>query len=96
MFAHPVLEAWNPTTMWFPSLGVPISLLGLAAQVPLEPPSTSVMVASNVKDFSFKEGSDVFSPNDLVKLARPGSGVANPAGDLVLVSVSKYSVKDKK
>ncbi|KAE9393265.1 alpha/beta-hydrolase [Gymnopus androsaceus JB14] len=45
--------------------------------------------------FQFKEGSDVFTPKDLVELARPGTGVANHAGDLVLVPVSKYSFEDK-
>ena len=33
---------------------------------------------------------------DLVELARPGDGVANDAGDLILISLSKYSVKEKK
>ena len=88
--------------MWFPSLGLPISLLGLAAQVPLESPNnksashTAMTVAHNANDFTFKEGPDVFSPKDLVELARPGNGVANPAGDLLVVSVSKYSLEQKK
>lgn len=47
-------------------------------------------------DFKFKEAPDVFSPKDLVQLARPGTGVANPAGDLLIVPVSKYSFDDKK
>ncbi|KAF7796251.1 hypothetical protein EIP86_007425 [Pleurotus ostreatoroseus] len=47
-------------------------------------------------DFSFKEGPDIFSPLDLVQLARPGTGVANSAGDLLIVPVSKYSLEDKK
>jgi dipeptidyl aminopeptidase/acylaminoacyl peptidase len=47
-------------------------------------------------EFAFKEGPDLFSPQDLVELARPGTGVANLAGDLVLVPVSKYSFADKK
>ncbi|KAG7088324.1 hypothetical protein E1B28_012333 [Marasmius oreades] len=46
--------------------------------------------------FQFKEGPDVFSPKDLVELGRPGTGVANPAGDLVLVSHNKFSFEDKK
>ena len=91
--------------MWFPSLGLPISLLGLAAQVPLESPNNKssasptamTVVAGNANnDFAFKEGPDVFSPKDLVELARPGNGVANPAGDLLVVSVSKYSLEQKK
>lgn len=84
--------------MWLsPALSLPISLLGFAAQVPLEHPPTPAMVASyGVKDFSFKEGTNLFSPLDLVKLARPGTGTANPAGDLFIVSVGKYSLEDKK
>ncbi|KAG6891667.1 hypothetical protein C0992_012716 [Termitomyces sp. T32_za158] len=48
------------------------------------------------KEFSFKEGPGIFSPKDLVELSRPGVGVANQAGDLVLVPVSEYSFDDKK
>ncbi|KII90539.1 hypothetical protein PLICRDRAFT_106263 [Plicaturopsis crispa FD-325 SS-3] len=47
-------------------------------------------------DFKFKEGADVFAPKDLVELARPGAGVANDAGDLVLVPLSKYSFEESK
>ena len=46
--------------------------------------------------FRFREGSDVFTPKDLAGLSRPGAGVANVPGDLVLVPVSKYSFEDKK
>ena len=54
------------------------------------------MVVPNSTDFKFKEGPNIFSPRDLIELERPGDGVANPSGDLLLVSVSKYSLKDKK
>ncbi|KAG6842004.1 hypothetical protein C0991_004495 [Blastosporella zonata] len=47
-------------------------------------------------EFSFKEGPNLFSPKNLVELKRPGTGVANDAGDLVLVPVNEYSFKDKK
>lgn len=84
--------------MWLPNLGLSFSLLGLVYQSPLTPPSlpATTMVVNSTKDFDFKEGPDVFSPKDSVLLARPGAGVANPAGDLVLVSVNKYSLEDKK
>ncbi|KAL0580657.1 Dipeptidyl-peptidase 5 [Marasmius crinis-equi] len=49
----------------------------------------------NSTDFQFKEGSDVFSPKDLIELGRPGAGVANDAGDLVLVPYSKFSFETK-
>ena len=47
-------------------------------------------------DFEFKKGEDVFTPHDLVELPRPGEGVPNAAGDLVLVSMSTYSFKTDK
>lgn len=50
----------------------------------------------NRPEFKFKEGPDVFSPKDLIELERPGAGVANVPGDLVLVSVAKYSFSEKK
>lgn len=46
--------------------------------------------------FRFKEGSGLFTPKDLIELSRPGAGVANAPGDLILVSVSKYSFEDNK
>ncbi|EPQ54580.1 alpha/beta-hydrolase [Gloeophyllum trabeum ATCC 11539] len=77
----------------------PLSLLGFA-QVPLEQPQPAgeMSIVSPVPppDFSFKEGVDVFSPKDLVELARPGTAAANDAGDLVLVPVSKFSLEEKK
>ena len=90
--------------MWFPQgLGFPMSLLGLAAQVPLQKQlstdpitSTSLSAMAKPDDFSFKQGPDVFSPHDLIQLARPGTGIANLAGDLALVHVSKYSPEEKK
>ncbi|KAI0801943.1 hypothetical protein BC629DRAFT_1591605 [Irpex lacteus] len=86
--------------MWLPSFSVSLSLLGFAAQAPLAPTTTSLqqttMVVPNTTNFAFKEAANIFSPKDLIELERPGNGVANPAGDLLLVSVSKYSTKDKK
>ncbi|KAK2465265.1 hypothetical protein APHAL10511_002619 [Amanita phalloides] len=52
------------------------------------------MVDTNI-DFTFKQGPDIFSPKDLIELGRPGSGVANPAGDLALVPYSEYSSAEK-
>ncbi|KAA1469919.1 alpha/beta-hydrolase [Dentipellis sp. KUC8613] len=51
---------------------------------------------SAAKNFTLKTGDEVFSPRDLIELARPGTGAANPTGDLVLVPVSKYSFDTKK
>ena len=75
-----------------------IGILGLAAQVPFrsEQPSEPTTMSLSAQDFSFKEGPDVFTPQDMLQLARPGTGVANDAGDLVIVPVSKYSFKEKK
>jgi dipeptidyl aminopeptidase/acylaminoacyl peptidase len=79
----------------------PFSLLGLTAQVPFRGPtlmtkSDSIINMDSQAEFAFKEGPNVFSPKDLVELARPGAGTANLAGDLVLVPVSKYSFSEKK
>lgn len=55
------------------------------------------MVSHGAKaTFKFEEGSDVFTPKDLVELSRPGAGVANIPGDLILVPVSRFSFEDKK
>ncbi|KAH9049976.1 alpha/beta-hydrolase [Lactarius hengduanensis] len=69
----------------------------LATQLPLTSPPTEGIPSYNMsKSFGFKSGSDRFTPQDLVELSRPGAGVANAAGDLVLVPLSKYSFADKK
>jgi hypothetical protein len=88
------------TTMWVPNLSLPFSLLGLVAQVPLQPSAPSqpltAMVSNQTNDFTFKEGSNILSPRELIELERPGHGVANPSGDLLLISTSKYSLEKKK
>lgn len=56
----------------------------------------SMMLNWKSDDFEFKKGADVFAPRDLVELPRPGEGVPNAAGDLVLVSVSTQSFKANK
>ena len=77
--------------------GFPATVLGLAAQVPLQPTVNSTsLYAPGMADFEFKQGPDIFSPTDLVQLPRPGVGVANPSGDLLFVPLSQYSLKDKK
>ena len=88
-----------PWSRLFPLLLSPV--LGSATQVSLHtelPPQKHNMALMNWKnnDFEFKSGEDVFTPKDLVELPRPGGGVANDVGDLVLVSMSKYSFSDKK
>jgi hypothetical protein len=47
-------------------------------------------------EFELNHAANVFTPHDLVGLARPGTGVANDLGDLVLVPVSKWSFEEKK
>ncbi|TFK82680.1 alpha/beta-hydrolase [Polyporus arcularius HHB13444] len=74
--------------------GFPVSVLGLAAQIPLQSPLNYTSMAT--ADFAFKEGAEIFSPTDLVQLPRAGTGVANPSGDLVFVPVSQYALKEKK
>jgi hypothetical protein len=81
-----------------PQLSLSLRLLGLTTQLPFmqTPFPESTQVATSMPEFSFKEGLEVFAPKDLVGLARPGSGVANENGDLVLVPVSRYSFEEKK
>ena len=59
-------------------------------------PNMVVDWKKNINDFDFKSGADVLSPKEFIELPRPVAGVANPAGDLAYVSVSKYSFDDKK
>ena len=77
----------------------PLSLLAFAGQVPLQDrfrPFTTSISTMRTKAFALKEGEAVFSPKDLIELTRPGEGVSNDAGDLVLVALSKYSLEHKK
>jgi hypothetical protein len=70
--------------------------LGLSTQIPFQsPPVTSSGQMAPNDAFQFKDGPDVFSPKDLVELSRPGAAVANHAGDLALISHSKFSFEDK-
>jgi hypothetical protein len=80
--------------MWgFPSA----AFLTFAIQLPwTSPPVVNTPSYNMSRPFGFKSGNDRFTPQDLVELPRPGAGVANVAGDLVLVPISKYSFADKK
>ena len=73
---------------WFPRA----AFLAFASQLQWSSPPAVNMS----KPFVFKTGNDRFTPQDLVELTRPGAGVANAAGDLILVPVSRYSFADKK
>lgn len=71
-------------------------LLGFQ-QIPLREallPTSAIMPST--KEFGFKTGPDVFSPKEMIELARPGVALANPAGDLILTPVSKYTFEEKK
>ncbi|KIJ64627.1 hypothetical protein HYDPIDRAFT_112010 [Hydnomerulius pinastri MD-312] len=88
--------------MWLP--GAALGLLGLSVQQPLVPSphppientSAQSTAMSPSKEFSLKSSPDVLSPQDMLSLPRPGAPVANAAGDLALISVSKYSFDDRK
>lgn len=78
---------------WFPQA----AFLAFATQLRwTSTPTVNAPSYNMSKPFAFKAGNDRFTPQDLVELPRPGAGVANAAGDLVLVPVSKYSFSDKK
>ncbi|CCM03548.1 uncharacterized protein FIBRA_05684 [Fibroporia radiculosa] len=82
--------------MWI-SPGFPLSVLSLAGQVPLDKPTApSPAMYPATQDFAFKQDAETFAPKDLVELSRPGTAVANPAGDLVVVPVTKYSIDEAK
>ena len=84
--------------MWTLLIALPSLVCALSDnQIPFHKPADNTVMAHSTKAaFSFKEGSNVFTPKDLVELSRPGPGVANVPGDLILVPVSKYSFEDKK
>ncbi|KIJ45356.1 hypothetical protein M422DRAFT_46814 [Sphaerobolus stellatus SS14] len=84
----PLLSMWASIAL----LSMTLTAI-LASQYPFEMPGTPHVSQANV---TFKEGPDVFSPKDLVQLTRPGSAVANPSGDLAFVSLSKYSLDERK
>ncbi|KAJ7795578.1 hypothetical protein B0H14DRAFT_2918756 [Mycena olivaceomarginata] len=84
----------------------PLSLLGLfGAQAAFQPTQLDAgqqqtlapAAVHRTSRFTFvlKEGPDVFSPRTLVELRRPGAGVANEAGDLVLVPYTQFSLDEK-
>lgn len=74
-----------------------LAFLGISTQLPLQYPvnQRNGFMASTDIDFSFKQSPDIFAPKDLIELGRPGSGVANLAGDFVLVPFSEYSLEKK-
>ncbi|KAJ7505197.1 Alpha/Beta hydrolase protein [Mycena galericulata] len=74
---------------------LPFSLLGFPAlQTVLQ--SERQTLARNASNFEFVEAANVFSPINLVELGRPGTGIANEVGDLVLIPYSKFSLEEKK
>jgi hypothetical protein len=84
----------------------PLSLLGLfGAQAAFQPTqldagqqqtlAPAAVHRTSRFTFALKEGPDVFSPRTLVELRRPGAGVANEAGDLVLVPYTQFSLDEK-
>lgn len=84
--------------LWILLIALPSLVCALSdTQTLFQNPADNIVMAHGTKAaFRFKEGSGVFSPKDLVELSRPGPGVANVPGDLILVPVSKYSFEHKK
>lgn len=85
--------------MWLPKAA--LGLLGLFAQQPLVPSSTSLqhpketMAPNPNTAFALRSGVGIFSPQDMLSLPRPGDPLANAAGDLALVSISQFSFDDR-
>lgn len=89
--------------MWFLlALSLPLSVFGAQSQVQLYKTDTSpnqyyfTKPFSGPRTFNLKEGHDVFSPTNLVELPRPGVGVPNPSGDLLLIHVTTYSAEERR
>ncbi|KAJ7189840.1 Alpha/Beta hydrolase protein [Mycena pura] len=78
--------------MRFP-LSLGLSAVQTAFQ--LKNPAAHTSARASSSNFAFKEALDVFSPQNFIELGRPGTGVANEAGDLVLIPFTKYSFGDK-
>ncbi|KAJ6605658.1 Alpha/Beta hydrolase protein [Mycena sp. CBHHK59/15] len=74
----------------------PFSWLSLSAAQVLLPDGQATLATFKHHEFAVKEAAHIFAPKDLAELARPGPGVANNAGDLVLVPYSKFSLEDRK
>lgn len=77
---------------------LPLNLLGLSAIQTVFQSQKPTPLPSNrtARNFEFAEAADVFSPKDLVELGRPGTGIANEVGDLVVIPYSEFSGEDKK
>lgn len=74
-----------------------LHLLGLSVQQPFAPaPVASPLLTTMPAEFALKSSADVFSPQDMLSLPRPGAPLPNPAGDLALIPLSKYSFDDRK
>ncbi|KAJ7069651.1 Alpha/Beta hydrolase protein [Mycena amicta] len=66
---------------------------GLAAQAVLRLNHDSDSGQLEALDSPFEKD---FTPKIFIELARPGTGIANPAGDLVLVPSTQFSFEEKK
>ncbi|KAG8911935.1 hypothetical protein FRC00_005531 [Tulasnella sp. 408] len=65
-------------------------------QMPLSDGAKPAIQQAASVQFELNSSGDVFSPKEMLSMPRPGSGVANPDGDLVIVPVSQYSFETKK
>ena len=74
-------------------LALPIVVL--ADQVPFQ------LVTESASDAEYtytnlRHKSKILTVEEFIEVSRPGAGVANDKGDLVLVPVSKYSMEERK
>lgn len=78
-------------TMW--GLNAGLAWLVASTQLPFNTEPTKPFLKSPAvrSNFSLVEGKDVLSPKKMLELPRPGSGFANPAGDLALATVRQYN-----
>ncbi|KAG9315813.1 Alpha/Beta hydrolase protein [Chiua virens] len=80
--------------MWLPNSA---ALLGLFLwQQPFTPPPLPSSLETMPAEFALKATPEVLSPQAMLTLPRPGAPLPNPAGDLALIPVSRYSFDDRK
>ena len=68
----------------------------IAITMPLDAETDAGKFSFGTPAYAYASTADVFTPENLVELTRPGTGVANGAGDLLIVPTTKYSIKNKK
>ena len=79
--------------MRWPSLAfLALPAFGRASQISFQLPAKN---ASDIGSVQAEQKHNILTVEEFVELERPGVGVANFKGDLVLVPVSKFSIEER-